>query len=483
MNRPLSLGIFFVVGLLIRGPFFLVAKINWDEGTFIVIADHVLRSQLPFVELWDLKSPFVFLLTALGLLIGNGHLIGVRVLGWVVVSLAGWVVYLSTLKLVSFPKAAWIAGMLVIWFSSLEPGSFATLSEHYALLPLGVMMLLLNQPSSVRNIFLTGLCLGLTISARLNLAYVLPFMPVVLGLRATPCRWRQWLRYCLIFGMGCFVPIGLILGTYLAAGHWEALSVGLFQAALAYSDGGGGFWTVLRHIIDRSFYLHQAGLWGLSYIGVGCLIYQIRDRRGTDRVWLVHLCVAGAILVSIVKTGSRNDHYLIQLLPWLALFGSYAVEHLRSHRFGKIMLAVLAFLVLLPITKPVQTAWSNWNKPDPHYAATEFLTSQDRPIHSGFFTSTQIMYHLLNITPPKIVHPSNLGRPHVLKVVIGPQATPRSVLADILETSPDVIELRDHLWYLKNAPEAEQLLRTTVARDYELIWQTAGLNIYRRKPQ
>lgn len=119
-----------VVVLLPACPAFNVIPTR-DSGVFLYIGQRMLRGDVPYKDVWDHKTPLIYLINALGLTIGKGRLYGVWFLEFVFVFAAMFLGY----KLVSEVFGVWPARMSSIaWVANLslvlEGGNF---TEEYAI--------------------------------------------------------------------------------------------------------------------------------------------------------------------------------------------------------------------------------------------------------------------------------------------------------------------------------------------------------------
>src|SRR5262249_46503171 len=84
----------FLLGLLVRFPFFFPAVIDWDESSFILMGQSIIDGHLPYVKLWDLKPPVAFAFYAFSIAVFGKDLVGIRFAGALCVVLTAYLVYL-----------------------------------------------------------------------------------------------------------------------------------------------------------------------------------------------------------------------------------------------------------------------------------------------------------------------------------------------------------------------------------------------------
>ena len=192
-------------------------------------------------------------------------------------------------------------------------------------------------------------------------------------------------------------------------------------------------------------------------------------------------------------TGPPFGHYLVQLIPWFAIFLGAAIES-RSTKvlrwlpvvgIGVVLVAVAVgstqrsyYLLLQRIEQGKSLAYGA------AYEIADYLQTEDAGARSFYMVSDHLVYWLLGAYPPTRLstHPSNIAKPDLVTVIEGPNATPESEMRKIVQERPDFIVKPQSVWYLSGLPEVARLLEESLARDYTLKTVIEGRQIYRRKP-
>ena len=132
------------LALLWRLPFVPYAVVNWDESSFILVADSWVRGHLPYTEIAENKPPLIFGFLALLQLVCGKSIVAVRLAGVVLVAVTAWLCALTTRR--AFGLRGWSAVALlpVVALGTFAPGSGALMAEHLAQVALAAILYLLT---------------------------------------------------------------------------------------------------------------------------------------------------------------------------------------------------------------------------------------------------------------------------------------------------------------------------------------------------
>lgn len=116
MSRRTCFIILALATLIVRLPFFLPEN-DLDESTFILLGQDILKGHLPYVTLWDLKPPLLYVFFAAVLFVAKSIPV-VRLAGSLCVTGAAWFVCLIGEK-VRNRRTGLMAALLLIVFAAL----------------------------------------------------------------------------------------------------------------------------------------------------------------------------------------------------------------------------------------------------------------------------------------------------------------------------------------------------------------------------
>ncbi|MFH1680248.1 MAG: glycosyltransferase family 39 protein [Candidatus Eisenbacteria bacterium] len=478
-----AFALLFLLTLLVRLPFLFEAMINWDESTFLLMGADILRGHLPYEHAWDNKPPLAFVPFAVVLAIFGKNVVGSRILGILLVSASAWILRRAAGRIVGSGAAMWAAVLLVL-FAGAPPGVFATMTEHLAL-PLLCLVLdrLLSREDAHRRILGTGILLGLAVLVRTNAAYAC--------LGAAAGLWvlspKRIVPRTAVLAAGCLLP-ALVAGiVYAGAGRLDLLVRSVIDAPLAYGSSG---WLLRPEAIRRTaeYALRPEILLSVLAFagGVLLLVRDAREGRVPGRPLAALAVFLLSLLLSMIGSGRLFGHYLIQVLPFVAiaagrLFDRIAASSLRLVLFAGLFVPAYPSLVqygkLASRVAETGTVFSGRV-----YSAAEYLREERVAGETLFFPEHQILYLLTETKiPTRFVHPSLLINEPILKTIEGPGASTRSEILSIFGKGPRFVVKSEKIWYLRRFPEAEELIDGILARDYRLVEEIESLRIYERR--
>jgi len=428
LDWKMVLFVVFCVTLFIRFPFFFRDYVDRDESTFILLGQSWADGFLPYTQLWDLKPPITFGFFAVIISLFGKSFITIRFFGALLVVGTALCSYFIAKRMASTNTSFWVAIGTVV-FLSLFGSLQGVMSEHISIFffILGITFLVLR--TSYFNYFLVGLCFGLAIMAKLNMAYPALFVGLYLGWAFVRARKLSsgFIKLVLI-AIGVLLIIGLTALPYHTQGKLDLWFSSVFEAPLAYSNA--------KH--------HSAASTLPIFLLVGLLFFVGCWKKllpKTDcRVTLLVVTSLG-VLLSFVQAGKINGHYLIQFYPFVLILLGIAVEKLPPlhKKYYPILLLLLfapmeSYLEYANIIKNKNAKGSFFNGEGidiPNYLKAEKLDDK-----SIFFTEYHIGYWLLDKQSPTVAstHPSNVTREELFPFMQNPRSTAQEELKYITGT-------------------------------------------------
>lgn len=479
----------------VRFPYFFYSELAWDESTFIIVGQDILNGNLPYTHLWDNKPPLAFLFYVLFLLFFGKSIVAVRLGGFLFIYMSAYLVYKIGERIYN-QAAGFFSAILVIVFASTFGSGQATMTEHLVLLPVSVVLLfLLTKGHTNRNIFFIGLLLGITVLIRTNMAYFGMGVGFILFLYQLKSNIFVAGKKVFILLLGIFVPIIVVAYVYFSNNNLGLLINSTITAPLAFisqkQSSFAQYWSVLFKIKDillsRNFLIWLAFACGLiiSYIKPNTM----KDKRLQTTTTLVLFL---SVSFSIIKTGRGYSHYLIQLIPFMAVIGSVCLSFIFSLR--RMWLRGLLYIVLIiGLFFPLKSTANEYKlllKKICHheplfrgigYDISNYLNEYNVSGKYVYFCECHIGYWLTNAkVPTKYAHPPNVGEESFLKAVDGKRATSENTLQEILMKKPLFIVKPVKLWYFNE--KCNSILDNEIKKNYELDKKIEHINIYKRKP-
>ncbi len=477
-----------LIGLILRFPYFFPAVIDWDESTFILMGQNILDGNLPYTKFWDLKPPLTFYSFAFFIFVFGKSILAIRLGGFVFLIATSYILYLIG-KQAYNKNIGILSAILCIVFVSLTPSGQATMTEIVALLPLMLALyILIRFEYSSKTLFLLGVCIASAFLVRLNLAYVAVGIFIFLFFEMRELKFSDFVKNLLIFISGSLFVMLLISLPYLITNQGMLLFDSVFRVSLEHTSSRLSISEVFIELINKGFGIQNLFLWGTTLIGIFLLLFkQINKKnKSTVKVWVFFI----SILYSIIASGSSHEHYLIQIVPVMAILSAVAIGYLINSKI-KLFVLVILFFGLLPFSsifneyKTLVDRSINNQKLEfgPQYEIAQFLEKMNPKKEPIYLMTDHIIYWFMNMKPPSKVtlHPSNIAREYMVKIIKGEKFSSKSELVEILTLKPLFIVKNKDVWYLKDNVELSQILEKNLSKNYTKIKTIEGRNIYKRK--
>ena len=491
-------------GLILRLPFFFPATIGWDESTLIVMGQGILDGFLPYEKIWQNKPPLAFALFAGAIGLFGKTVVALRFVGCLCVILTSYLVYRASCLITQNKVSAGVAALVSISMTSLlEP---EIMTEILCVVPLSAALLLLFS-DDIRPVraFLVGLLIGVAVMIRTNLAVVALAAGAFVIFRPSLLPFSRLFAKGFAYAAGVMLVIATTSIPYLIAGRDELWFDSVVRAGIEFSSHRRS----LRNLLDLvgvAFGIGPDGSTSHSILLLGVLLWigglvglsRCAGRWGALSKPLRNGIIAASVFlfgatISVVMTGPPFGHYLVQLIPWFAIFLGVVIDS-RSTKIlrwlpvagiGVVLVGVAIGstqrsyeLLLQRMERGKSLAYGT------AYEIADYLQTEDESGGSLYMASDHLVYWLLGAYPPTRLstHPSNIAKPELVAVIEGPNATPESEMRKIVQQRPDFIVKPQSVWYLSGLPEVVRFLEESIARDYTLKTVIEGRQIYQRKP-
>ena len=437
-NWKSVLWLLFLVALIIRFPFFFRDYVDRDESTFIIMAQSWVEGNLPYIKLWDLKPPITFLTFASVISVFGKSFIAIRLMGTLLVCFTAFFTYKIAIRFVPKSAALWCS-LFCVFFLSLFGSLQGVMSEHICTFFFVAALYILVSKNSWYWQLIVGLLFGLSVMSKLNMAYPLMTMGLVLLWQTVGTKnLKSDIVKLLLMGTGFVLLVYLTSIPYQLQGQLHIWWQSIFEAPLAYSQTK--FHSVFKAL---PFVL-------VITTALGLAIYKQLIALNSKEIQLLLAVVVG-VLASFMQTGKVNGHYLIQLYPFLLILMATGLQNFEFLKnIPKVLLGILVLLV--PMESYLEYANIIGNKLEkgsffngegidvPHY-----ITENKLDTKNIFFTEYHIGYWVLGVDPPTKVatHPSNITRDKLFPYMNNPRVTGMEELQFILEEiQPNIIVAR-----------------------------------------
>ncbi len=481
------------LALLWRLPFVPYAVVNWDESSFLLVADSWVRGHLPYTEIAENKPPLIFGFLALLQLVCGKSILAVRLAGVVLVAVTAWLCSLVARR--AFGLGGWAATALlpVVALSTFAPGSGALMAEHLAQVALAaILRMLTTERLARRHAFLIGLTAAAAVLTRTNLMYPALLLSGAILVLPLAAGERRGL-FLSVFATGALLPLAALLFAYRH--ELDTLYRYTVAGPLAYAEGG--------RLLTPAWFREAASFFALSWspamrplaVGVvaGMAVGWMRRTATpvTGRMVVVLLLGGLGTMAGICAGGRIFDHYLMQTLPFSAPLFALAVEALgRRRRFVSVL--ALAFVVLwwgeplarkyLHHARRLEAGEPLWN--DPAIQLARYLDQAGARGQTLYLTDAHIAYWLLDAkVPTRIGHPSNIGRPAMIRALAGPAWTACAEYESIFAQKPVFVVLSSNPALPRVERDGLDCLHAKVDAEYRRHGTVDYLQIYRRQEE
>ena len=419
----------FLLALFIRLPFFFRDYVDRDESTFILIGQSWVEGFLPYTQLWDVKPPLTFLFFAGVITLFGKSFVAIRFIGTILVAVTAFYTY-SSGALISTKKNAFIAAFICVLLQSMFGSIQGVMSEHICMAFFMPALYLLIRDKKNSSIFLSGLLMGICLMSKLNLAYAILLMGLfIAGENFIKKDYRNAILSPVLFGLGILLIVSFTILPYYLQDQLELWWNSVVVAPLDYAAARRYSPLSMSPLIVAVF-LFFLWAWKKAY-------FDIKTRRGQ----ILLIAIAG-VLISFVKGGRINSHYLIQLFPILIIPVVIALSKIAIPS----RINFRPYLLFLILALPVETYLEYYNIArnkiekgtffnGEGFTVPAYIEEHKLDTKNILFLGYHIGYWVLGVTPPTkaATHPSNLCKEEMFSAYKNPRATSLEELRYIME--------------------------------------------------
>jgi len=307
----------------------LIVPLYTDQAVFALNARAILDGRFPYRDVWDVKSPGIYFAYALAFLSLGQHMVSVRILDLANTALAMGAIYLLGRRLFS-KRAGVIAGCLY-GVTYLTRAGFDGLgqTESFLALPVVIAVLIYRPEGRRRNLFLSGLLLGVAFSIKPSAVFYAAALPAVEAMFAKERRLGLATKRLSIAGAG-FLLMPAVFAVYLAAGgalgdfiDIQRLHVAPY-ASLHWSPPGEsyirfGARVTHEYLTDNLF---------LAVPAVAALFVALAGQRRRETALVATLAVAS--LLGVWSQGKFFPYHWLAMVFPLSLLAGFAIDQVVS---------------------------------------------------------------------------------------------------------------------------------------------------------
>jgi 4-amino-4-deoxy-L-arabinose transferase-like glycosyltransferase len=494
----LFISLFAILTFLSRASF-LGGELIWgDESTYILMAQDLLRGNLPYVSQFDLKPPGIYIILSAFMKIFGQNIVAVRICGGIFLFATAVIVFVISQRFVD-KLAAGVGSCAMIAATNFPYGLLTTTELVAALFMMAALALIIFRGETLWSAFYVGICLSCATLVRTNLAFV---VIAVGALYAAGAFWRFLGLHRLaliIYGLGGLLPLGMLVAVYAFYGHLHTLILSVITVPLSYSSTQMSFLETLQltvfNIMELTSNPTTFGFIAATILGVASILmifirhipdmFPANQKRDIAIIGIMFISTIYAIL----STGMAYEYYLIILYP----FGAIATA-IGARRFLAPPLKILAWglpitAIVLAIIVDLNFAIRSVLGPEAIKNSYIVRNAADAIAHDRHPGDKiwALNYHLILFylnepaISPLAVHPSNLWRKAVRRPLIeNGYISPYEFNKIVAKRPTYIISERDGPPSFVREPDRYKLKSLLKEKYYP--WHVAGnLIIYKRK--
>ncbi len=466
-----------LVTFFIRLPFFFRDYIDRDESTFILLGQSWVDGHLPYTQLWDLKPPLTFAFFAAIIYVFGKSFIAIRALGALLVIITSFFTYKIAVRFSSKQTALW-ASLFSVFLLSLFGSLQGVMSEHICMAFFIPSLYLMATKKQTHWFLIAGILMGVTVMVKLNMAYPALILGLYLLYNYIKHKSITSLWNFTLYGLGILLVIALTVLPYYLNNQTLVWWQSVILAPLEYT--GARRFTVFKL--------------APTFIVVGLFLFYCLKRKifsTKNRPTIILLLAILGVLVSFIKGGRINGHYLIQLHPMLIILVVVAIGKLISNYKYQISKKVLFLLLLIPVESYLEYGNIIKHKIEKGsffngegFSVPQYISKNKLETKNILFLGYHIGYWNLETLPPTVAstHPSNICRDELFPFFENPRKTSMEELKHILESlRPKTIVVRKgRRVFDKKEIEANQYIDSYLAEHYKVANTVENADILQR---
>jgi len=419
-----------ITALFIRFPFFFRDYVDRDESTFILVAQSWVNGHLPYTQLWDVKPPLTFLYFASIIHIFGKSLFAIRFFGTLLVIISSFFTYKIGLQIATKKIAFWSAmGSVVLQslFGSLQ----GVMSEHITMAFFMPALYLLIRYRTISMVFIAALLMGISVMVKLNMAYAILFIGIYLLYENIRNKdYSHGLRSALAYGTGIIIIILMTILPYYLQDNVLLWYKSVIQAPLEYASA-------------RRYSILKMAPFIILLLGIFYWIWKRKYIDFKESPFPLLLVTIIGIVLSFVKGGRVNGHYLIQLHPILLPMIVLAIGSIPLLKKLIWKPYCLILVLLIPMESYLEYVNVIKNKFEQGtffngegISVPKYILDNDLETENILFLGYHIGYWVLGENPPtkSATHPSNICKEEMFAAYDNPRKTSMEEIRYIMDT-------------------------------------------------
>ncbi len=467
-----------IIALFLRFPFFFRDYIDRDESTFILVAQSWVDGNLPYTQLWDVKPPLTFLFFACIIQIFGKSLFIIRFFGALLVIISSFFTYKIGVQIAT-KKVAFLSAIGSVVLQSSFGSLQGVMSEHITMAFFMPALYLVLKYRTVSTVFLAGILMGISVMVKLNMAYAILFVGIYLLYdRFRKNAYSQGLLGAMAYGSGIIIIILLTILPYYLNDLVMLWYKSVIKAPLEYTAARR--YSILEMapflILISAFFIWT---WKRKYI-------DFKD----SSLQLLMMAIVGVVL-SFIKGGRINGHYLIQLYPILLPLVFIALGRLPLLKKFIWKPVYFIIILLIPIESYVESVNVISNKFEKGtffngegISVPKYIQEHNLETENILFLGYHIGYWVLGENPPtkSATHPSNICKDEMFAAYDNPRKTAMEELRYIMESvrPKTIVTRKNRRVFDKEQLEENKYIDAYLVAHYKALATVEKAEIFQR---
>ncbi len=331
-----------------------------DSSVFLTVGTQIKNGQMPYLDTFDHKGPFLYVINFLGVLINPTS--GILIFEFIALFAALIYMYKISRLFVNKRAISWFLTLAVFsLYFTLNIIDRGNLTEEYAF-PFVAMALyefikyLMKGRTSLLRIFMVGVGFACVLMLRVNMVAIWGVFGVAILIKLI-CekKYKELLRFLLTFVAGAAVIIVPIMIWLISRGAFKSF-IDVYLIFNAKYTKGGGLVSIYKTI---EYFFKEILLfagWALSFV----FLFIKNTKNNKYAEWAFFIAYTVAVLAACVS-GRSYPHYGMVLIPLPIVAFSWLYKKILAEGDGRNALIIvvslfLAFASYLPWMKVVGTA-------------------------------------------------------------------------------------------------------------------------------
>ena len=487
-----EIALLLVFAALVRLPYFIRTVIDWDESTFILMADSLLNGHLPQTEYSAFKPPLAYVPYALFLAMFGQSIAAIRFGGLICVSVASVVIYLACRKRFGI-NGALIAGLCVSAFATVDRNCGCTMLEHIALVPLSFIVLVWPRHLlTARRGFGIGMLIGLAAALKTNFGGFILAPLCLLSRQRSLHGWKRtvWIATALMLGLS--LPLVAAVPAYWLSGNIDLWWHSCILTNVSYLSHNAQSMDDTVHKFTQGCTSANLAGFALSWLSpILALLIACKgeSKFNRERAFLIAMAMFAACgILTAVATGAFHiRHYFVVVVPFTAAMSGFLFQLALSSR-RRVALGLTTLCLLTLSLSAVADEYANvWRtvvenrSTDTAYKVAEYLNSRNVYGQYIYVTRWNICYWMTGgLIPTRFIHPVHIGNREILSTLYTQPTDPISELRSIFRKKPVFVVTDVVGEQIRGDDKLKRALADELRRDYALERIIDDTGIFRR---